>query len=180
MVHGRLRETPGEPPLLLITQAAAYGICPRESRLGASRWATSVATLSTSRAMPFGPAMTVAGEEPVLSAFRICFFAKMPGAEDCGQAREQGGQFVLLREGEVVARARSLRSSAEAVEVWVETEPGHRRRGYGRQVCSVWARKQMALGLIAFYCYGWANAASRGLATSLGLVALADGAWRWR
>lgn len=70
-------------------------------------------------------------------------------------------------EGQLVAEAVSSRSDAASAELWVRTEPAHRRRGYGAQVASSWAGAVTAAGKVAFYSHLAANDASRSLAAHL-------------
>lgn len=69
--------------------------------------------------------------------------------------------------GKAVAEAVSSRSDADSAELWVHTDPDHRRRGYAAQVASAWARAVTGAGKIAFYSHLDRNDASRSLAARL-------------
>jgi predicted GNAT family acetyltransferase len=58
--------------------------------------------------------------------------------------------------------------------VAVETRPGYRRRGYGRQVTTAWAAWQVRQDRIAFYSHLHNNGASRALAHSMGVMHILD------
>jgi hypothetical protein len=79
----------------------------------------------------------------------------------------------VVVEGQAVAVCRSVRRSALAVEAGVDTVEGFRGRGWGVAVTALWARAAAAQGLVPCYSTQDENAASLGLARSLGLVPFA-------
>lgn len=79
--------------------------------------------------------------------------------------------YAVVRDGEIVSACVSTRETARAGEVWVQTAPGHRGRGYARQVTAAWGHALTQRGKIAFYSHAEDNAASAGVARSLGLTA---------
>lgn len=83
--------------------------------------------------------------------------------------------FVVARvAGETVALCHAARRSAGAAEAGVVTLAEHRGRGYGGEVVARWAEEARAAGLVPLYSCAWENAASRGLARSLGLRPYAE------
>jgi GNAT superfamily N-acetyltransferase len=82
--------------------------------------------------------------------------------------------FVIMKGGKPACWALSVRQNERCAEVYVETLPEFRRRGYGRQVVAAWANQIVSEGRTAFYSYKAENIASAGLAASLGVVKFAD------
>ena len=60
------------------------------------------------------------------------------------------------------------------MEAGVETSPAWRRKGHARAVVAAWALAVRASGLLPLYSTDWSNAASRGVAASLDLVAFGE------
>jgi hypothetical protein len=77
--------------------------------------------------------------------------------------------YVVEREGRVVSACVSSREDGRAGEAWVQTRPEARQLGYARQVTAAWAHALQEAGKLAFYSYSDENAASAGVARSLGL-----------
>ncbi|HVX44141.1 MAG TPA: GNAT family N-acetyltransferase [Mycobacteriales bacterium] len=77
--------------------------------------------------------------------------------------------FSAVVDGKPVAEAVSSRSDAAAAELWVHTDPEHRRRGYAAQVAAAWAAAVTSTGKTAFYSHLAGNDASRSLAAHLGV-----------
>jgi len=75
----------------------------------------------------------------------------------------------ILQGGEAVAVCFSSRTSAGAAEAGANTLPAWRGRGYARATVVTWAGAVRAAGRTPLYSTSWDNAASRGVARSLGL-----------
>ena len=82
--------------------------------------------------------------------------------------------YSIVIDGRPVARAASSRSDDAAAELWIETHPAHRRRGYATAVAQAWATGVRQAGKIAFYSHHHDNVASASLARRLGLSPLFD------
>ena len=81
----------------------------------------------------------------------------------------KGVAFVVLVGGVTVSEAQSVREDESSAELWVHTDPSHRRRGYATQTASAWFRSTMERRLVPFYSHEKTNVASRNLAEALGL-----------
>jgi len=79
-------------------------------------------------------------------------------------------QFAVVVDGLVVATCESSRESELAAEAWVRTLPAARGRGYAVRVTAAWALDARRRGKIPFYSHHRANAASAGVARTLGLI----------
>jgi hypothetical protein len=77
--------------------------------------------------------------------------------------------FAVVVGGHAVAIASSVRTSAVADEVGVETAAEFRGRGYASQAVITWAREIRSMNRIPLYSTSWDNVASQALAHSLGL-----------
>ncbi|HEX7122279.1 MAG TPA: GNAT family N-acetyltransferase [Gemmatimonadaceae bacterium] len=77
---------------------------------------------------------------------------------------------VALDNGQAVSICASARVTARAHEAGVETHPDFRRRGHAGRAVMAWARAVRSLGVVPLYSTSWDNAASLGLAKSLGLI----------
>lgn len=77
--------------------------------------------------------------------------------------------FAIAIEGAVVSACVSSREDDHAAEAWVQTDPGHRGRGFARLVTAAWAQAIQETGRIPFYSHAEDNVASAGVARSLGL-----------
>jgi RimJ/RimL family protein N-acetyltransferase len=88
------------------------------------------------------------------------------------EARPTADPIALVRSasGEVVSVCFSARSSAKAAEAGVETAPEYRRQGFGAAAVLAWALTIRREGRTPFYSAEWTNAASRRLASRLGLI----------
>jgi hypothetical protein len=102
------------------------------------------------------------------------FFATALPATASPDVVERDNAFVVVRDGMLVAQAWSARSNRKSAELAVETEPAFRRQGYGRQVATGWVRNCLAHDKVGFFSHVEENAASRGLAKSLGVVHFVD------
>lgn len=80
--------------------------------------------------------------------------------------------YSVVIDGQVVARASSSRSNDSAAELWIETDPAHRRLGYATILARAWAADVRRSGKTAFYSHLHANAASAALARHLGVLPL--------
>jgi predicted GNAT family acetyltransferase len=78
----------------------------------------------------------------------------------------------IVIDGNPVARASSSRSDDAAAELWIETDPDHRRRGYATRVALAWATGVRQAGKTPFYSHLHDNAASAALARRLGVSPL--------
>lgn len=79
--------------------------------------------------------------------------------------------YAVVCDGEIVSACVSTRETARAGEAWVQTAPAHRGRGYARRVTAAWGHALTQRGKIAYYSHAQDNAASAGVARSLGLTA---------
>ena len=77
--------------------------------------------------------------------------------------------FAVVVDGVVVSEAVSVRENETSAEIWVQTDPSHRNRGYATQAAAAWFRSVEGRRLIPFYSHERANEASRNLAEALGL-----------
>ncbi|MCJ7737324.1 MAG: hypothetical protein MUQ10_08440 [Anaerolineae bacterium] len=106
-----------------------------------------------------------------VGVFHSCVFVALPplsGAPDVVQ--DEDGCFVVRVGGMPVSWGWSSRENEDAAELAVETNEHHRRRGFGRQVATVWAHDRMIACKVALYSYEEGNFASARLARSLGVV----------
>ncbi len=101
-------------------------------------------------------------------------FTEVPTSHEYPDVIFDGASFNIYVDGRAVSRAWTQDSSSQANELAVETEPGYRRRGFARQVCSAWAAHVLEAGRVAFYSYRAGNTASAGLARNLGVRWYAD------
>ena len=79
----------------------------------------------------------------------------------------QPSSFAVVVEGVAVSEAVSVREDGTSAELWVHTDPSHRRRGYARQAASAWLGSVAGRRLIPFYSHERDNVASRSLAEAL-------------
>lgn len=79
-------------------------------------------------------------------------------------------KWVIVTNEQIVSSCASARENNSAGEAWTFTEPGYRKRGYGRQVTAAWAQALREKGKIPFYSHLNNNPASEGIARSLGLI----------
>ena len=80
--------------------------------------------------------------------------------------------YSIVIDGRAVAGASSSRSNNSAAELWIETDPAHRRRGYATILAQAWAGSVQQSGKIAFYSHLHDNAASAALARHLEVLPL--------
>jgi GNAT superfamily N-acetyltransferase len=103
-------------------------------------------------------------------AGRGCYFTHIPAPDEFPDVVFHKGCYVIKVKGQPVSWAWTQDESERAAELAVETLPGYRRRGYGRQVVAAWAVDVIRGGQVAFYSHRIGNVASEGLAHSLGVV----------
>ncbi len=80
----------------------------------------------------------------------------------------------VVRDGEPVALCSSVRLRRDAAEAGVHTAEAWRGRGFGRAVVAAWRDAVLAEGRVPWYSTSWDNAASLGVARSLGLELVAE------
>ncbi len=97
----------------------------------------------------------------------------VPGADWCPSVVRKDGHVEVEVEGQVGARAWSVRENGVAAEAAVETLPAFRRRGLASHTVRAWAADIMTKGKVAFFSHAENNVASRGLAQALNLTELA-------
>lgn len=76
--------------------------------------------------------------------------------------------------GDVASVCYSARLTSEAAEAGVETQAQYRQRGYGAAAVLRWAVAVRRTGRVPLYSTEWENAASRALASRLGLLWYAE------
>jgi GNAT superfamily N-acetyltransferase len=96
------------------------------------------------------------------------YFSHPPGPNETQEVCHHGEAWSVLHEGLEVCRAISVRQNEHCAEVYVETLPAYRRRGYGRRVVAAWALEVMKTDRVAFYSFRLRNTASAAVASSLG------------
>lgn len=74
----------------------------------------------------------------------------------------------VLENGHAVCVCTSVRIGALAYEAGLETDPNARRKGYAVIAAAAWAHTVRARGRLPLYSTSWENAASQGVAASLG------------
>lgn len=85
-----------------------------------------------------------------------------------GVVRQPNNVCEVWVDGVKVCTAMSGRENDEAAEVWVLTDPEHRKKGYARMAVQAWAQRVRAQGKMVFYNHRYASNHSRRLAESLG------------
>lgn len=80
--------------------------------------------------------------------------------------------YSIAMDGQPVAAASSSRSNDSAAELWIETDPAHRRHGYATVLAKAWAADVQQSAKIAFYSHLHENAASAALARNLSVLPL--------
>ena len=105
---------------------------------------------------------------------RTYHFATSPSLSLAADVVEHDGTFVILEDGQPVARAWSSRMNERAAELALETLPRYRRRGYAYQVAVAWAAQQLKQQKVAFYSHLAQNDASQALAAKLEVTHLFD------
>lgn len=78
--------------------------------------------------------------------------------------------FAVIIEGRIVSICESSRENARAGEVWVQTVPDFRGRGFAGQVTAAWARHLQQQTKIPFYSHKLSNLASQAVAQQLNLI----------
>ena len=79
-----------------------------------------------------------------------------------------------IADGCAVSICCAVAEGPRAMEAGVETSPAWRGKGHARAVVAAWALAVRASGLLPLYSTDWSNAASRGVAASLDLVAFGE------
>jgi RimJ/RimL family protein N-acetyltransferase len=77
--------------------------------------------------------------------------------------------YAIVEDGVAVSFCHSARSSGEAAEAGVFTEPSHRGRGLAPRVTSAWAAAIRTSERVPIYSTSWLNEASLAVARKLGL-----------
>jgi GNAT superfamily N-acetyltransferase len=95
------------------------------------------------------------------------YFDCPPETDERSHATCDGDAWVVKVEGQTVCQASSVRKNEKCAEVYVETLPAYRRKGYGRQVVAAWARDVLDSRRVPFYSYRLRNRPSTALANSL-------------
>jgi len=98
------------------------------------------------------------------------YFTHPPESHEYQATTQEGEDWVIVQDGQAASRALSIRQNEKCAEVYVETLPSYRRRGYGRQVVAAWAQAILNSGRVPFYSYRMGNRPSATLASSLGVV----------
>jgi GNAT superfamily N-acetyltransferase len=101
-------------------------------------------------------------------------FPRLPELGEQPELCHNGDAWSIMPGELEVSRAISVRQNERCAEVYVETLPAYRRKGYARQVVAAWVRDIMDRGRVAFYSYKTRNIASAALARSLGVEWYAD------
>lgn len=78
--------------------------------------------------------------------------------------------YAIQNEEMILSACVSSRQNHKAAEAWVMTNPGHRKKGFARQVVVAWAEGVQQDGLIPLYSHNSKNSNSATLAKSLGLT----------
>jgi hypothetical protein len=102
------------------------------------------------------------------------YFEYPPGPIELTSVSREQDAWVIKVDGQAVSQATSVRQNDQCAEVYVETKPEFRLRGYGRQAAAAWARDMLISGLIPFYSYPASNIPSAALAKSLRVRWFAD------
>jgi hypothetical protein len=95
------------------------------------------------------------------------YFEYPTGPKGLALVSREEDAWVIKVEGQVVSQAVSVRQNEQCAELYVETKPDFRLKGYGREAASAWARDMLISGRIPFYSYRTSNTASSALAKSL-------------
>ncbi|WP_152363907.1 GNAT family N-acetyltransferase [Microlunatus speluncae] len=110
------------------------------------------------------------GDQVVVDHFHTYSFDDaLPSVQPPAIVREGPEAYACILAGQRVAGASSSRSDDVAAELWIETDPDHRRRGYATKVARAWGAGVREAGKIAFYSHRHDNTASAALARRLGV-----------
>lgn len=108
--------------------------------------------------------------EVIIDRFHTyCFEGRTSASHDQWVVRDSAESYSIMVDGRRAAAAASVRSNDTAAELWIETDPGQRRKGFGARVARAWAADVGRAGKIAFYSHLHDNAASAALANRLGV-----------
>ncbi len=110
------------------------------------------------------------GEEPFWSGY----FHHSPKASDFPDVIQDGKGWIIKVDSQVASASFSARENKQSAEVYVETRPAFRRKGFGRQVVSAWAYHIIKVGAVPFYSYRIGNVPSANLARKLEVEWYAD------
>jgi GNAT superfamily N-acetyltransferase len=106
--------------------------------------------------------------------FQSGYIANLPVLDEIPIFTWERDAWVVKVNSRVVSKAISVRQNADSAEVYVETHPDFRNRGYGRQTVTAWARDILNSGRVPFYSYHLSNRASASLAGRTGVIRFAD------
>jgi hypothetical protein len=102
--------------------------------------------------------------------WEACYFDHSPMPDEFPDVVVRKGRYVVIVNGEPVTSAWTQDGNQRASELAVETLPGFRRRGYGRQAVVAWAWSETRANRVPFYSYELGNLPSEALAKSLGVA----------
>lgn len=102
------------------------------------------------------------------------YFEYPPRSQGLSTVCLEQDAWVIKVEGQIVSKAISIRQNDRCAELYVETHPDFRRRGYGKQITTAWARDMLISGRIPLYSHLVSNSASAALAKSLRVRWYAD------
>lgn len=174
---GRLVETPCDDPDGLDTcYLASYPGGGSELALAADApsWFVdrvrelSIAEVFRDPSTAAGHLTSIGGQPVVAGHFHTYCFDPDIASEPTETIRQEGPeQFAIVLDGQPVAGSSSSRSDEHSAELWIETEPKYRRRGFATVLARRWARDVQDAGKIAFYSHLHDNHASTALAQNL-------------
>jgi hypothetical protein len=98
------------------------------------------------------------------------YISQPPEPEAYRLATRKDSDWVVEKNGKVVCHACSVRQNEQCAEVYVETLPNYRRRGFGRPAVAAWAKHILDSRRVPFYHYRANNTPSAGLASSLNVT----------
>jgi GNAT superfamily N-acetyltransferase len=109
------------------------------------------------------------GHGVVVDHFHSYCFDDIPATEHSAITRDGAESYSMVVDGHRVAGAASSRSDDVSAELWIQTDPAHRRRGYALALARAWAAGVREAGKVAFYSHLHENQASAALARRLGV-----------
>ena len=87
---------------------------------------------------------------------------------------KMGPFFAIIRDGAVVSACYSARTTADAAEAGVDTDPAHRGRGFAATVVNAWRAAIEDSGRTALYSTSYDNLSSQAVARRLGMRQYAE------